>query len=80
MTITASTNLNKGDIERMVQQAASTRPKTASAVSWSKPATRPIPWLTRPRRPSASWAIRCPADEQRKIQAKVNDAARGGQG
>ena len=52
VTITASTNLNKADIERMVSEAkeheADDRRRSAS---WSKPATRPTTWPTRLKKP-----------------------------
>jgi molecular chaperone DnaK len=40
ITITASTNLDKSDIEKMVEEAPSTAQKTNSAKPWSNCATR----------------------------------------
>ena len=48
----------------------STRPKTRSAASWSMPATLPITWSTRPRRPCATWATRSPPANATRSKAK----------
>ena len=61
VTVTASTNLNKADIDRMVQEVPPERGRGQEAPrARSTPGTPPTTWSTRPRRPCAIWATRCP--------------------
>ncbi len=49
VTITATTNLDKSDVERMVKKPARTAPQTKPARNWWTCVTRPTPPLTRLR-------------------------------
>jgi len=58
VTITASTNLNKSDIERMVDESRKHEAEDKKRRGRSRPATWPITWSIRPRKPCAIWATR----------------------
>jgi len=65
VAITASTNLNKGDIDRMVQQAKEHAGEDARRKELVEVRTPPTPWPTRPRRRCTSWATKSPPPSAR---------------
>jgi molecular chaperone DnaK len=75
VTITASTNLQKNDIEAWLRKPRRMLRKTINAKSWLKPATWATILLTRWKRRSKSRVIRCPVLSKTASTPKCRNCA-----